>query len=264
MPLITLTSDLGVQHHALSGVKGRILSRIPNANLIDISHTLTAFHVQQAVYVFKHAYPHFPPNTFHFILSDLYADKRHQILYTYKNGQHIFCPDNGFITMLFDDTPVQLFKLNERIQQYNLYSVTDAFIAQVELLMHHDQSGLENIAVDQIMVKTPTYASYNQTMLEAQVLAIDPFGNVILNVTRKQFEEARRGRSFRILLMRDEEINVLSEAYNDVPEGEKLCLFNTADYLEVAINHGHAASLFGFSLSNEKQFFYNTVKLFFE
>jgi S-adenosylmethionine hydrolase len=60
-----------------------------------------------------------------------------------------------------------------------------------------------------------------------------------------------------------------------VPEGEKLALFNSATYLEIAVNKGNAAGLFGLqgysevqqqnkSQYNSNRLFYQTVKVFFE
>jgi len=66
----------------------------------------------------------------------------------------------------------------------------------------------------------------------------------------------------------------MSETYADVNEGEKLALFNSAGYLEIAINKGNAAGLFGLQGFSEKQqqqsqyqnnrLFYQTVKVLFE
>jgi len=264
MPIITLTSDFGVQNHTLASVKGRILSSFQEVKIIDISHTIPNLNLQQAVYIFKQAYRHFPVHTFHFIFNDLYASMSKQLLYAFENGQHVFCADNGFMTMLFDDVPMQLYKLNDKINQYNFLTIADLFISTTDSLMHGNREGLSNITVDQIIVKQPTYAYYTNNMLEAHVIYIDNFGNVILNVTHKQFDEARRGRKFKILFMRDEEITDISSDYNDVPEGEKLCLFNTGGHLEIAVNRGHAARLFGFLENNDRSLFYNTIKLFFE
>ena len=59
-------------------------------------------------------------------------------------------------------------------------------------------------------------------------------------------------------------------------EGEKLALFNSAGYLEIAINKGNAAGLFGLQGYSEKQqlysqqqlnnknLFYQTVKVYFQ
>jgi S-adenosylmethionine hydrolase len=73
------------------------------------------------------------------------------------------------------------------------------------------------------------------------------------------------------VLLRDAFIEKISNHYADVPEGEKLAFFNEAGYLEIAVNKGYAAPLFGlgeFSGSgqhhHEKRQYYQTVKVFFE
>ena len=70
-------------------------------------------------------------------------------------------------------------------------------------------------------------------------------------------------------------IDKISESYADVAEGEKLAMFNSAGYLEIAVNKGNAAGLFGLQgysekqMSNQHQFmnpglFYQTVKVYFQ
>jgi S-adenosylmethionine hydrolase len=39
MQIITLTTDTGLQDYYVAAIKGEILKDIPNANIIDISHT---------------------------------------------------------------------------------------------------------------------------------------------------------------------------------------------------------------------------------
>lgn len=168
------------------------------------------------------------------------------------------------MTMLFDDKPIQLFKLTDKIYPYHAMSVVDAFSSLTATIMHGHRSGLEIIDVKNTVMKRAAYAYYNNDTLEAQVLYIDHFGNVVLNLTYLQFEEARKGRKFKILFMRDEEIDTISEHYHDVAEGEKLCLFNSANHLEIAINRGNASKLFGFFENGDRSLFYNTIKIFFE
>ena len=74
--------------------------------------------------------------------------------------------------------------------------------------------------------------------IEGQIIFIDNFENVIINITHEQFEEQRKGRSFRIVFKRDEMIDRISESYADVPEGEKLAIFNSAGYLEISDKQG--------------------------
>jgi S-adenosylmethionine hydrolase len=108
-----------------------------------------------------------------------------------------------------------------------------------------------------------------------QIIFIDNFENVIVNINKIEFEETRKGRKFSIVFKRDEIIDKISESYADVPEGDKLAFFNSAGYLEIAVNKGNAASLFGLQGFSEKQhslqqqymssrLVYQSVKVFFE
>jgi S-adenosylmethionine hydrolase len=122
--------------------------------------------------------------------------------------------------------------------------------------------------------KNPLRPLYGEDWIEGQIIFIDNFENVIVNITQEQFEEHRKGRRFKIVFKRDEVIERISGSYADVPQGEKLVLFNSAGYMEIAINKGNAAGLFGLRGYNENnqemssmmqnRLFYQTVKVFFE
>ena len=132
------------------------------------------------------------------------------------------------------------------------------------------------IAINDIGAPDPVYMERNalrpllgDTWMEGQILFIDHFENIVVNITHEQFEEQRKGRSFKIIFKRDEMINTISETYANVKEGEKLALFNSAGYLEIAINKGNAAGLFGLQGFTEKasaqqtRLFYQTVRIQF-
>ena len=264
MPIVTLTSDLGSQQQIVASIKGKLLSSFADLHIIDIEHYATPFNLQKTVYHFKQTYRNFPNGTFHFLFNDLYSDSKQQLLYVYENNQHIFCADNGFLTMLFEDQAFEIMKLDEKVFPYNILTVADSFITQAALIQQGNQYGLIKISVDDIVIRKSNKAIAKNNTLEAQVLLIDTFGNVVLNVTQAEFEEERKQRNFKILFMRDEEITNMSQHYNDVSMGEKLCLFNSANYLEIAINKGNAAQLFGFHEGNDRSLFYNNIKIFFE
>ena len=67
MAIITITSDLGLKDHYVSSIKGAILSRLPNVTLIDISHQIPTYNIQEAAYILKNAYPNFPKGSIHLI-----------------------------------------------------------------------------------------------------------------------------------------------------------------------------------------------------
>ena len=123
-----------------------------------------------------------------------------------------------------------------------------------------------------IRVKNPLRPMLGNNWIEGQIIFIDNFENVIVNISKEEFEEQRKGRSFKIVFKRDEVIDKISETYADVSEGEKLALFNSAGYLEIAINKGNAAGLFGlqgFSEQQQSQYrsnrlFYQTIRVYFD
>src|SRR5690606_26985889 len=79
--------------------------------------------------------------------------------------------------------------------------------------------------------------------IKGHVSYIDSFGNVISNISKDLFNEVQSGRSFKLHFKRNETINSLSWHYNEVLEGEKLCLFGISNFLEISINKLHASIL---------------------
>ena len=59
MNIITLTSDYGTKDFFISAIKGSILSELPDTNIIDISHEIIPFHLNECAYIVKNAYPNF-------------------------------------------------------------------------------------------------------------------------------------------------------------------------------------------------------------
>lgn len=193
----------------------------------------------------------------------MYVDKRRQILYTHVDNQHFFCANNGLLPFLFNDRATTYYFVEEQVDPYNYIELTNVLIRQIEALQQDKMWGLIPAdAKDLVLVQLPTPA-LQENEIDLRVLWIDGFGNVILDINRKQFEEARRGRGFKIINWRSDEINTISLHYNDVDRGKALCLFNTAGYLEIAVNQGNAANLLGMSLTNEREKYFYKIKLHF-
>ena len=275
MPLLTLTSDIGQQDFLIGAVKGQILQTNQQFSLIDISHNLSPFNYPQAAYVCRNAIKNFPAGTFHLILVNLFDERPEHLLMAEHNGHFIGCADNGLLTMILEEVPQKTVALVlDKNQQKNTLYCTSVFArAFNELLTGKKIEDIGDTDVS-IHVKNPLRPMLGSNYIEGQIIFIDNFENVIVNIHRDEFEEQRKGRSFKIVFKRDEVIDRMSETYADVNEGEKLALFNSAGYLEIAINKGNAAGLLGLQNFSEKQLqqsqymnsrlFYQTVKVYFE
>jgi S-adenosyl-L-methionine hydrolase (adenosine-forming) len=274
MPLLTLTSDIGQQDFLVGAVKGQLLQANESFTIIDITHHLSPFNYPQAAYVCRNAIKNFPEETFHIIMVNLFDEKPEHMLLAEHNGHFIGCADNGLLTMILEEVPQKVVALAmDKSQQKNTLYCANIFVNAFNLLLSGKK--IEEIGDDSvsIQVKNPLKPMLGNNWIEGQIIFIDNFENVIVNITREDFEEQRKGRSFKIVFKRDEVIDKVSETYADVNEGEKLALFNSAGYLEIAINKGNAAGLFGLQGYSEKQqqhqyisnrIFYQTVKVYFE
>lgn len=275
MPLLTLTSDIGQQDFLVGAVKGQLLQGEGNFTIIDISHQLPPFNYPQAAYVCRNAIKNFSAGTFHLILVNLFDEKPEHMLLAQHNGHVIGCADNGLLTMILEEAPqkVVALALDKAHQKNTIYCLSIFTKAFNEFLKGKkiEELGDPNVS---IRVKNPLRPLLGNNWIEGQIIFIDNFENVIVNISKEEFEEQRKGRSFKIVFKRDEVIDKISETYADVNEGEKLALFNSAGYLEIAINKGNAAGLFGLQGFSEQQqqqsqymsnrLFYQTIRVYFE
>lgn len=275
MALITLTSDIGRQDFLTGAVKGQLLQINAGFKIIDISHELSPFNYPQAAYVCRNAIKNFPPGTFHIVMVNLFDKKPDHLLFIEHNGQYIGCADNGLITMILEEVPQKIvaLPLGASERKNTLYCSRIFARAYQQILDGKAFEDVGNTDVS-IEVKNPLRPLLGEKFIEGQIIFIDNFENVIINITKEEFEEQRRGRSFKIVFKRDEIIEKISETYADVSESEKLALFNSANYLEIAINKGNAAGLFGLEGYTEKanvqtqyvqnRLLYQTVKIYFD
>ena len=275
MPLLTLTSDIGNQDYLVAAVRAQLLKLNPEFQLIDISHNIPPFNYPQAAYVCRNAINNFPAFTYHLILVNLFDTKPEQLLLAFHHEQYFLCADNGLLTMILEEKPELIIgiPLDKTAIKNALYCTQVMGNAVNQLVNGESVKNIGN-ADPEYLEKKPLRPLFSDNWIEGQIIFIDNFENVIINITRAQFEEQRKGRSFRIVFKRNEVIENISESYADVPEGEKLALFNSGGYLEIAINKGNAAGLFGLKGFSERtsqvssimqnQLFYQTVRVYFE
>ena len=273
MALLTLTSDIGQQDYLVGAIKGELLKLYPHFRIADISHHLLPFNYPQAAYVARNAIRNFPSHTFHMVLVNLFENKPEQLLLAFHNEQYILCADNGLLSMILETKPELVIglPLEKTAPRNTLHCVRVMGEAVLKLVQGVSLAQIGQPDVP-YMEKNALRPLLSDHWIEGQIIFIDNFENVIVNITREQFEDQRKGRSFRIVFKRNEVIDRISETYADVPEGEKLALFNAAGYLEIAVNKGNAAGLFGLQGYLEQaqnqylqaRLFYQTVRIFFE
>ena len=262
MACITLLSDFGLQDASVAAAKGVLMQHVPGAPIVDISHLVEAFHLQQAAYLLLSAYRHFPKGSIHILLFDVFFDRASRLVLCAHDGHFFLAPDNGVLSLALGAGATAVWQCYEHTT--GRFSDWMAHIGRIAAQLQIQAP--QDLQLPACTLKVAPHhwlPKQDGDTLECHVIHIDRYENVVINVTQEQFEQHRAGRPFRIQFMRDEELSQISTHFYNVNEGQKLCRFNATGFLELAINRGRAASLFGFKLFHEKHLIYNSIKIFF-
>lgn len=273
MPLLTLTTDIGQQDFIVGAVKGQMFTATPNLQIADITHYLPHDNFAHAAYICKNAFAYYPDDTIHLVLLNLFESTTLHFVICQYNHQFIVCPNNGIISMITEQTPENSVVL-PIINATNTLQITQQVATAIQKIVNKES--LENIGTKglNIIEKSMMKPSVGEKWMEGQIIFIDNFDNVVVNITKTEFEKQRNGRKYSIIFKRNETVQLFSNNYADVKEGENLAWFNSAGYLEIAINKGKAAELYGLENYNQNmvnhgtgyhnKWFYQVVRIIFE
>ena len=225
MAIITLTTDLGIRDNYVASLKASILTQNEDVNIIDISHNIECFNINQATHVLKTCFKNFPKNTVHIITVDDELNSKNEHLLAFYNQQYFLCADNGFLT----------FASRE------ILSIAAC---------HLSRGGTPEIIGKEIndynFDSTSIKPVIDKNSIRCIVIYIDNYGNVVTNIQKQLFQTTVGDKKFKIFHGSDtDSINKISQVYNDVSIAEKLAIFDMNDYLQIAINKGNASSLLG-------------------
>ncbi|MBS7563086.1 SAM-dependent chlorinase/fluorinase [Mucilaginibacter sp. Bleaf8] len=251
MAIITLTTDLGDKDIYQAALKGSILKMMPAVNIVDITHTVPAFNIQQAAFILKNSFYYFPDDTVHLIgIDTVYSEENRFLAIRYRN--HYFVgADNGIFSLIFNDEPEAIMEINiMQDLKFLHFPLADIFVKAACHLANGGDIREIGVPVDHIEKRTTLQPVFERDQIRGMVIYIDSFQNVITNITKDFFNRIQQGRKFVLYFKRNETITHLSWHYNEVPEGEKLCMFGISDHLEIAINKGNASGLLGLNLGD--------------
>jgi len=247
MGVITLTTDLGHRDFYQAALKGSIISQLPDVRLVDITHEIPSFDIQRAAVVLRNAFRYFPNGTVHLIgIDTVFQEDSHYAMM--KFDDHFFVgADNGiFSIILGDNDPQELYEIDiMQDLRYLHFPLADILSKAACHIAKGEPLSAIGQPMEKPLKKVLVQPLVSANSIKGHVSYIDAFGNVISNISKELFNEIQKGRSFKLHFKRNETINKLSWHYNEVPEGEKLCLFGISNFLEIAINKGHASRLLG-------------------
>ncbi|MBC8756362.1 SAM-dependent chlorinase/fluorinase [Kordia sp. YSTF-M3] len=264
MAIITLTTDFGEKDHFVGAVKGAIYSELNDIRIVDISHSVNPFNITEAAYIIQNAFNSFPKGSIHIIGIDSELNPENKHIAVKLDGHFFVCANNGIMSLIASEiVPEKIVEINIHDRIETNFPVLDVF---VKVACHIARGGtLEVIGktIQEIKHLTDIKPVINaeESQIIGNVIYIDNYGNVVTNITRKIFKDVGKGREFEISARNykfkkihdrySDSINFTVERHKREEDGKKLALFNSADFLELAIYKsnpqtvGSASTLFG-------------------
>jgi len=246
-PILTLTTDFGLSDHYVGVMKGVILGICPEAQIVDISHDVTAYAIAEGAFTIAQAYRYFPPGTVHVVVVDPGVGSARRPILVAAAEQLFVAPDNGVLSMIETDRPAVRLLSNEA---YFRHPVSRTFHGRdiFSPVAAHLASGVAPeemgpLLDDYIQEDYQTPRPNGPKSWLGRVLKVDRFGNLVTNFSRHRFGGiATDNFSLAIGLT---EIRLASSTYDGSLPGELFVIGGSSGYLEVSLNQGSAAQRIG-------------------
>ena len=251
MPIVTITSDFGWNDYYVALIKGAMLCEQQDLNIIDITHNINNYDIVQGAFILKNAYESFPKGTIHILSVNNFYDKKRRFLAIRYNEHYFIGPDNGVFSLLFDDPPKDIYQLD--FQNKGTFPLKTVFAKAVGHIVGEMPFNEIGLPLRNVIERITFQPVISQAQIRGAVIHIDNYENVIINISRKLFEQVWKERDYEISFRRNDPITKIFNNYYDVPIGETLCRFNSAEFLEIAINMGKASSMLGLKVEDTVQ-----------
>lgn len=260
MAIITLTTDFGLKDHFVGVLKGSIYRELPDAKIVDISHDVAPFNIQECAYILKNSYNSFPKGSIHIVGVDSEATQENQHIVVLINGHYFVSANTGVIGLITSEIkPDKVVEINIPDSLHGSFPVLSVF---VQVACHIARGGTLEVVgkpfneLKDLREFMPRIVDDGKKII-GSVIYIDNYGNVVTNIQKHLFEAYRKGRDFE-LLVRNHKIKKIHKAYNDIidfsiekskrkGDGDLLALFNSSDYIELAIYKSNLKTVGGAS-----------------
>jgi S-adenosyl-L-methionine hydrolase (adenosine-forming) len=248
--VITITTDFGHQGPFVATMKGRILERMPTANIIDVTHEVHVYWPAEAGFWLSRAFPYFPAGSVHIAVVDPGVGTRRDIIAMHADGHVFLAPDNGLLA------PVRARARDVSVHCLDLPAAQSRFALPVPSATFHGRDIFAPLAAELAAGRAkiadlgppttdlvPSWVEdpvVSADHVQGVIITIDHFGNLITNI------EAAMLARFKHPLVRTGGHEVaLRRTYGDVRPGELLALVNSFGVLEIARAEQSAAEALG-------------------
>jgi hypothetical protein len=262
--VITLTTDFGLADAYVAAMKGVVLGINPEAQLVDICHSIQPRNISQAAFVLSTAYEFFPPRTIHVVVIDpgVGTERRAVILRTPE--AYFVAPDNGVLSYIVRKyAGKQNSPDRQQLDGAEAFAITESrFWRSPVSPTFHGRDIFAPVAAH-LSLGTPPSA-FGKSLsslvvlplsrprrtpdgtLAGNILHIDYFGNLITSIKSGDLPSGAEAITIEV---GNKVIHGLSRTYG-AAEG-LLALIGSSDRLEISLKNGDAGTFLGARIGDE-------------
>jgi S-adenosylmethionine hydrolase len=248
-PTIVFMTDFGTANDAVAICKAVMLGIAPDARIMDITHQVTPYSIEEGARFLNGVTPYYPAGTVFVVVIDPgVGTSRKAVIVKTKKGQYFVLPDNGLITPVIDrdglDSAREVTnpgwmigdKVSSTFHGRDIFSPAGAHLAAG---WDYTLAGPE---VPQLVRLTPKVANITDKGIDGQVIALDdPFGSLITDIPGDDFKKLGYDLGDKVTVQLDKKPFTLpySKTFMDVPVGEPLLYVDSRGRVGLAINQGN-------------------------
>jgi len=243
-PIITLLTDFGERDGFVGVMRGVILGICPDVRFVDLTHDVTPQDVLSGALVLANAVGYFPKRTIHLAVVDPGVGSERRPILIETEDFVLVGPDNGLLSLAAARSPVRTVVHLDRSQYFLLepsrtFHGRDVFApvaAHCAAGIGAGVLGSTTEGFERLTIPAPRRV---ESAVEAQVIHVDRFGNLVTNVEPGDLADFR-GPDVSISIGAVT-IFEISPHYAAVREAKPLALWNSWGRLEIAVRNGSAA-----------------------
>jgi S-adenosylmethionine hydrolase len=254
-PTIVFMTDFGIANDAVAICKAVILGIAPDARIMDITHQVTPYSIEEGARFLQGVTPYYPGGTVFLVVVDPgVGTSRKAIVVKSKKDQYFVLPDNGLITPVIDRdglaTAREITNTDWMIQSpiSSTFHGRDIFSPVAAHLAAGGDFVLVGPEISQLVRLNPKTAMVTDKGIAGDVIALDdPFGSLITDIPGDEFKKLayRFGDKVPMLINKQPVILPYVKTFMEVPVGDPLLYVDSRGRVAIAVNQGNYSRQFG-------------------
>jgi S-adenosylmethionine hydrolase len=245
-PTIVFMTDFGTANDAVAVCKAVIVGIAPDARVMDITHQVTPFQIDEAARFLAGVTPYYPAGTVFLVVVDPgVGTSRKAIIVKSKKGQYFVLPDNGVITTVIErdglDSAREITNTAWMLQPKvsSTFHGRDIFSPAAAHLAEGWDFTMAGPAVSQLVQRTPKASTTSEKGIDGDIIGLDdPYGSLISDIPGEQFKKLGYELGDKIIVQLDKKPFTVpyEKTFMDVPVGEPLLYIDSRGRIGLALN----------------------------